>query len=48
MVRRARRRVNVPVDIAGIIETSFQLATTFFAGMKEFLRRRLAGPEKGR
>jgi hypothetical protein len=37
MVRRARQRVNAPIDIAGIIETSFQLATTFLPGMKEFL-----------
>jgi hypothetical protein len=48
MVRRARQWVNAPVDMAGIIETSFQLATTFFPGWKEFLRRRLAGLEKGR
>jgi hypothetical protein len=48
MVRRARRRVNAPLDIAGIIETSFQLATTFLPGWKEFLRYRLARPGKGR
>jgi hypothetical protein len=38
--------VNAPIDIAGIIETSFQLATTFLPGRKNFCDAARPGRER--